>query len=196
MQLNKTVLLVVVAIAAGACADTATSSSPSLRVPGSAPARSTSYNAATQSLGVSIGGYPHVSAPGTYTYWANVSGGTGPYTYDWFYSYCTNDTYECSDQMPLQNAGTDSVPVEIPDFVGKIHLIVHIYDSQGVPFAGSADYKVANLGNPDGTGGSGFKCDLGENYYPVADFPDSQNVTHHYRRDGCTGARVYDPTGR
>ncbi len=146
-------------------------------------------------LSVSIGGYPHVEGEGTYIYWANVSGGVPPYSYAWFHSYCTNDTYECTDQMPLMNADGDSVPVEIPYFVGKVHLVVNVWDSQGSPVSGAAQYKVANFGNPNGTGGSGFQCDLGENAFPIWDpwATPPDGFGNHYRRNGCTGAREWQP---
>jgi hypothetical protein len=191
MRKNPILLLCAIgAIGIVACVDKPTGLLPETKSSATALHYSSASDPSSQSISVSIGGFPHVSHDSTYTYWANVFGGTGPYTYDWFYSYCTVDPYTCSDQMPLMNAGTDSVPVEIYYPVGKVHLIVEVHDAQTYAFVGAADYKVANLGNPDGTGSSAFRCDLGEGYWPIVDFDG-----RHYRRNGCTGAREYDPSG-
>ncbi len=82
------------------------------------------------------------------------------------------------------------MPVEIPYFVGKLHLVVHVYDAQSNAYAGSADLRVANLSN-DGGGGSGFKCQLPNEFYPVHDLATNK----HYRRNGCTGVKEYNPNG-
>jgi hypothetical protein len=181
----------IVALLVAACADSGVGPTRDASPTPLRQASFSTYDASTQTLGVAIGGPPHVDEPGTYTYWANVSGGTGPYTYQWFYSYCQNDIYECSDQLPVPNGTGNSVPVEIPEFVWKLHLVVHVYDSQTVPYAGEADLYVVNLSN-EGGAGSGYKCDLGENFYPV---PNFSVPPRHYRRNGCTGAKVYNPNG-
>jgi hypothetical protein len=151
--------------------------------------RLTAYDAATRTLGVSLSGPNKVTSQTWITMKAYVSGGVGPYTYDWFQQYCYADISYCSPMSQIRyNTPDDSIFVEYPGEMRKMRFVVHVRDAQAVPFAGSESRIVINTTQSTITD-SGFSCDLGESYYPIVDFDG-----RHYRRNGCTGAREYDPT--
>jgi hypothetical protein len=127
--------------------------------------------------------------------------GPGQYHYDWFQEYCYGDggTPYCSDLLLVQSGADTSFTVWYPASIGKMRIVLHMYDNQQGPQdpdAASGEKTTIGIFPPSYTNPD-FTCDLGEHYYPVADFepaffPDS---TKYYRRNGCTGAKEYSPTG-
>ncbi len=176
------------ALAAG-CVDSTPVSPRRAIGPATAGPLKTIEDDGSQLLGVQIIGLGRVPINTMELYSASVQGGQGPYYYDWFQSDCPEDG--CSPLLPLGGGwGRDTISAFVNQFDFNIHLVVHVYDSQGVPFAGSYEKLIIPTIAPSGTPPSDFSCDLGEHYYPIVDFDGK-----YYRRDGCTGARDPSPTG-
>jgi hypothetical protein len=120
-----------------------------------------------------------------------VSGGLGPYQYDWFKEYCYADSGWCSDLYQTNSGiGLSSISVEYPGEMIKIRIVVHVYDAQSVPFAGAVERTTTNITGPQTYIAANGLCEAPSTFYPVRDFDGK-----HYRRNGCTGIREYDPSG-
>jgi hypothetical protein len=159
-----------------------------------APA-STIYDPGSQTLGVAINGPSKSTAPGTLTWRRIVSGGSGNYRFDWFQAYCYNDIEFCSELSLMQSGPDTSFSVYYPENIGKMRIVLHVFDDQLEAFAGSSNRDVPNMVIQTPYTNPNYTCDYGQGYYPVADiepqfYPDS---TKYYRRNGCTGAREYAP---
>ena len=159
---------------------------------------STTEDASTQSLSTSILGpnkayYRHYE-DGWYSFRASVTGGTGPYTYDWFQQYCYKNNPDgtagsCSSLYKFRSGvGLDSIRIFFPPEMGRIDYVVHVYDAQTYAHVGTARHLVHNFMTSTPPS-SGFSCDIGEPFWPVKGFDG-----RYYRRNGCTGAREYQPT--
>jgi hypothetical protein len=72
----------------------------------------------------------------------------------------------------------------------KIRIVVHVYDAQSVPFAGAVERTTTNITGPQTYIAANGLCEAPSTFYPVRDFDGK-----HYRRNGCTGIREYDPSG-
>lgn len=158
---------------------------------------STTLDPSAQSLSTSILGpskaYFREHEDGWYTFRATVSGGTGPYTYDWFQQYCYANNPDgtsgyCSNLHRIPgDPGLDSIEKFFPPEMGRMDFVVHVYDAQTYAHVGTARRLVTNF-MTDAPASSGFSCDIGEPFYPVKAFDG-----RYYRRNGCTGAREYQP---
>lgn len=167
--------------------------SPAMRSVPPAPAL-TVYDPASQTLSVAINGPNKSTAPGTLTWRRIVSGGSGNYRFDWFQAYCYNDIELCSDLSLMQSGPDTSFSVYYPANIGKMRIVLHVFDDQFDAFAGSSNRDVPNMVIQTPYTSPTYTCDYGQGYYPTPDrvigFPDS---TRYYRRNGCTGQREYDP---
>lgn len=156
-----------------------------------APSFFTTSDPGTQSLSTSITGPTKMTElNGQFiTYRANVSGGTGPYFYDWWEQYCYTDINFCSvPYHKYSGVGLNSIEIFYPPEMSRMRYIVHVYDAQTYAYAGTANRTTVNMAawNNDVSSGTTFSCDQGESVFPVRGFDN-----RYYRRDGCTGARVY-----
>ncbi len=156
----------------------------------------TSLDDASRTLAVSINGPNRVTSETSVTYRRIVSGGSGNYQYDWLREYCYGDggTPYCSSLELLQSGPDTSFTIFYPAEIGKMRIVLHVWDDQQQPYSGSASRITLGI-FPPGYTNPDYTCDYGQGYYPIADyvpgFPDS---TTYYRRNGCTGAREYAPT--
>lgn len=161
---------------------------------------SSTEDPSAQSLGILMHGpskaYFRENENGWYTFRATVSGGTGPYTYDWFQQYCYKRNQDgtpgyCSvlHRIPDVVQGLDSIEKYYPPEMGRMDFVVHVYDAQTYAHVGTARRIVTNFMTSTPPS-SGFSCTIDEGtFYPVKDFDNRD-----YRRNGCTGAREYKPT--
>lgn len=180
------------AISLGACQSEAPTSPGVKQVPAGPAA--TVYDEASRTLGVSINGPNKATAPGNLTWRRIVSGGAGNYRYDWWQAYCYNDIEYCSPLYLMQSGPDTSFTVYYPSNIGKMEIALHVFDDQEVPFAGSASKDVVNMVVQTPYTNPNYTCDYGQGYYPVSDWPaPNPDDTRYYRRNGCTGAREYDP---
>lgn len=176
---------VVLAVSLAGCAEPA---APKLR--SASPPRFTALDSSTKTLYVAIMGVNRVYSEGYYTFKANVQGtSSSNLHYDWLQQYCYNDFEYCSDFALIQSSvGVDSISIEYPANIGKMRLALEVWDDQTAPWSGEATKTIIGPSpvyytNP--TFGCQFEDTL---YYPIKDFDG-----RYYRRDGCTGERVYQP---
>lgn len=143
----------------------------------------------TGTLGASISGYNKFMSPGPITYTSGVSGGVGPYRYDWFVQRCDWNG-SCSPSL-LYDSGngmtSTSVYASADDMLIRVSL--HVFDSQTYAFVGGASKQTINGVDGSADSGAGFdqSCELPSGFYPVLDYD-----TRHFRRNVCTGTREYD----
>lgn len=183
---------VVLAASLSACVSDSTTSPRRFESPRQS-LMNTVYDYSTQTLGVSTSGVNHYNSAGSYTYTGGVTGGTPPYTYDWFMSYCTADYSFCSDLSEIQGGTSNQVSLNLTADYSEVHLQLHVYDSSGLEFSGSASpLRVINtIPSANVTSqNSLFICEPDFSFYPVLDFNGK-----HFRRDLCDGTVHYDPTG-
>lgn len=181
-----------------ACSSEAPTSATAQRAitPTGGPNFFTSEDPSTKSLWTRVVGPTKITEAGDVTYRAAVSGGVGPYRYDWHQQYCyPNST--CSESYLIRSTWeVDTIQVYFPSEMHRFRFIVHVRDSQAEPHAGVATRTTVNMIYNE-SGGSEFSCNLEQDYYPIADWPP--NPEHHpdsttyYRRNGCTGEREYGP---
>lgn len=139
------------------------------------------------------------TSSGWYSYIADAGGGDGAYSYDWFQQYCykTNPDGTAGYCSPMglirSGAGLDSIRIFFHPDVGRMDFVVQVYDTQTNRHVGTARRVVKNFMISSPPPSSGFGCDLGEHYFPHPVV--IEDVTRWYRRNGCTGAREYSPTG-
>jgi hypothetical protein len=158
---------------------------------------STTLDPSTESMGTSILGpskaYFRSTESGWYSFRATVSGGIGPYTYDWFQQYCYKANGDgtaghCSTLYKIRSGvGLDSIRIFFPPEMARIDFVVHVYDAQTYAHVGTARHLVNNFLTA-APPSSGFSCDIGEPFWPVKAFNGE-----YYRRNGCTGAREWKP---
>jgi hypothetical protein len=73
-----------------------------------------------------------------------------------------------------------------------VKITVQVFDSPDLPY--SASTAVTLIGPAPQSTHDQFKCELGFDNFPIHNFyPDHGGAYSAYYRDGCTGARVYDP---
>ena len=155
----------------------------------------------TATLGVTVSGPNKYTerTTGYHTYRASVTGGVGPYYFDWYAEYCYT-LQDCYGPAWVGGGWGDSTHVEnlILDY-RTVRVYAHVYDSQApYAYAGQSNVRTINFSTATSDGGIVWNCTIGGTYYPVLgsryDDYGSPMGDWHYRRNLCTGAREYSPT--
>jgi hypothetical protein len=193
------------ALVASACASESTAPSDAVRTlaPGAIHADlASTYDAGDSRLSASIWFREGNKFPQGHDgyYWAhfNVSGGTPPYQKTLFLQYC-NYGYspmmpsDCSELNEWVTTTADSVLLEIHSDFWRYRFVAHVMDAQGYAMSGAANKVMVGPAGPGASeNDSGMSCayDAPADWYPVQAFNGK-----HYRRNGCTGGRDYNPNG-
>ena len=153
-------------------------------------ARLTTYDASTRTLGVTIGNTYRFTADTYRTLTSSLVGGNGTYYYKWFIQPCFG-TY-CDDQYLWDEGwGMSSVNLHLTADMSWVKVSLEVFDSPDLPYSGSTGATI--IGPAPQNTGANFKCELGFDDYPIHDYDPTTRTYIGYYRDGCTGARVYDP---
>lgn len=157
----------------------------------------------TVSVTSDVGDVPAVlQTSGNHSFTASVSGGSGSYTYRWFWRDCrANATPHCASNYSWTTAYGATFTLDISGWAYLVHVVVEVKD---VADGGSSGRNATTWEGPHnppegaGGGGEGLKCDLGSLgwAYPFAEttwngsgfVPTGRN----YRRGVCSGAKEFD----
>lgn len=211
MQHRHLPTVLLLALLAG-CAD-ATTDSRTARPPVEAGARLTT-GTATDPISVTISGDQAVSEFEAYPhqltrYTATVSGGTGPYYYVWGSRKCQKDTSYygetqviCgSDYMTYKSGwGVSQIDFPVLQEDTEVHFLLELRESPDGYVSGVGTYEVFGpyyalqfFGSAD----ADFQCSRTASWYPWEEWKYDDGAWkpsgRTYRRNGCTGAREFDP---
>ncbi len=153
-------------------------------------------------LSVSISGPVEMLAAGTATFTASVSGGTGPYTYTWYYRWCettpTPGTNSLGCYQQYLNKGTywqgSTVSSTLHSYDWKYEIGV-LVQQDGSNRTGRATHVVwgpADVPEPQPISG-GWSCNKPSDYVltEIAKTSTGQTQTRLYTRNFCTGEKTY-----
>lgn len=174
-----------------------------------------SFNAGTTQdpITVTISGNQAVheseAYPNLTRYTATVTGGTGPYYYVWGARKCQKDTgYYGNSQVICQSDyltyaqgwGLSVIDYPVLQEDTEVHFLLELRDAPNGYVSGVGTYEVYGpyyalqfVGSPD----ADFQCSRKASWYPWEEWEFDDGVWKRngraYRRNGCNGAREYDP---
>lgn len=150
-------------------------------------------------LTASIGGDAWVTAGGTYTWTATVSGGTPPYRYAWYTRWCNvGPTGTTCDTTYLRQTAetTATLHYRINGYDTKNDIVLQVQDATMSDVSAADSLTVTGPIEPDMPipKNFDFNCDMGSGpaHYPLITAGPGPDTL--YRRNPCSGIReVYGP---
>lgn len=154
--------------------------------------RFTTVTNETGKLTVYVTGPGWIHYPGTATYSASASGGTGPYYYVWSWRPCfTQDG--CSSQQFIwlgEGLNMTSASVSFASYTTWVEVSVEARENKAAPYNTGRNSPVKITFGPAGLGGT-MGCPpygLLHNGQPIFPF---DSLHEHFVYDPCTAARMY-----